>query len=189
MKRTIFIALFATISLGTFAQYNSGTSTTNQTDIFGNTVTTHRDAYGHTTGTSTTSRADIFGNTTTTHRDEYGRTIGTSTTGKRDVFGNTTTTHRDSYGNTTGTSTSGRQDVLATLLPYIAIPMVIRLAHLRLEVVTYLAIRPLLIGIVTAKRREHQLPESVTFSVIPQLLKVRIMVHQYGLGDYRFKLM
>ena len=89
---TVAACMLATISA--FAQYNVGTSTTTKTDMFGNTVTTHRDEYGRTTGTSTTSRTDMFGNTTTTHRDAYGRTIGTSTTGRTDMFGNTTTTHR-----------------------------------------------------------------------------------------------
>lgn len=106
---TVAACMLATISA--FAQYNVGTSTTTKTDMFGNTVTTHRDEYGRTTGTSTTSRTDMFGNTTTTHRDAYGRTIGTSTTGRTDMFGNTTTTHRNEYGQTTGTSTTGRTDM------------------------------------------------------------------------------
>ena len=60
---TLAVCMIATVS--SFAQYNVGTSTTSRTDMFGNTVTTHRDAYGRTTGTSTTGRTDMFGNTTT----------------------------------------------------------------------------------------------------------------------------
>lgn len=94
---TITVCILATIS--TFAQYNVGTSTTTKTDMFGNTVTTHRNEYGTITGTSTTSRTDMFGSTTTTHRDAYGRTLGTSNTSKYDVFGNTTTQQHSNTGN------------------------------------------------------------------------------------------
>ena len=93
---TMIVCLMASVS--TFAQYNVGTSTTSRTDMFGNTVTTHRDAYGRTTGTSTTGRTDMFGNTTTTHRDSYGYSTGTSTTGRTDMFGNTTTQQRSNTG-------------------------------------------------------------------------------------------
>ena len=40
---TVAACMLATISA--FAQYNVGTSTTTKTDMFGNTVTTHRDEY------------------------------------------------------------------------------------------------------------------------------------------------
>ena len=93
MKKFILSAALAVVSCSAFAQFNVGSSTSTRTDMFGNTVTTHRDSYGRTTGTSTTGRTDMFGNTTTTHRDSYGRTIGTSTTGRTDMFGNTTTPH------------------------------------------------------------------------------------------------
>lgn len=72
---TFAVCMIATVS--TFAQYNVGSSTTRQTDMFGNTVTTHRDAYGRTTGTSTTGRTDMFGNTTTQQRSNTGGSIWT----------------------------------------------------------------------------------------------------------------
>lgn len=78
-KIVLFITGLCVSTAMAFAQsYNVGSSTTSETDIFGNTVTTHRDAYGRVIGTSTTGKTDIFGNTTTTHRDAYGREIGTS---------------------------------------------------------------------------------------------------------------
>lgn len=70
---TIAACMLATFSA--FAQYNVGTSTTTQTDIFGNTTTTHRNIYGQSTGTSTTSKTDIFGNTTTQQRCNTGTGI------------------------------------------------------------------------------------------------------------------
>ena len=72
--------------------------------VLGNTTTTHRDSYGHTTGTAKSS-TDYFGNTNTTYSDSHGRNIGTSST-TTDYFGNTTTTYRDRNGNTQGSSTS-----------------------------------------------------------------------------------
>ncbi len=72
---TFAACMFAAVS--SFAQYNVGTSTTSRTDMFGNTVTTHRDAYGRTTGTSTTGRTDMFGNTTTQQRSNTGTSIWT----------------------------------------------------------------------------------------------------------------
>ena len=65
MKKFILSAVLAVISSSAFAQFNVGSSTSTRTDMFGNTVTTHRDSYGRTTGTSTTGRTDMFGNTTT----------------------------------------------------------------------------------------------------------------------------
>lgn len=97
MKKLIISTILAMFAVGAFAQYDIGTSTTSSTDIFGNTVTTHRDAYGRTTGTSTTSSPDYFGNTTTQHRDSQGRNVGTSTTGRTDAFG-TTTQQRSNNG-------------------------------------------------------------------------------------------
>lgn len=111
MKKFFLSAAVAVISGSASAQFNVGSSTSAHIDIFGNTVTTHRDSYGRTTGTSTTGRTDIFGNTTTTHCDPYGRTIGISTTGRTDIFGNTTTTHTDPYGRTMGTSVTGSTDI------------------------------------------------------------------------------
>ena len=68
MKKFILSAVLAVISNSTFAQFNVGSSTSTRTDMFGNTVTTHRDSYGRTTGTSTTGRTDIFGNRATQQR-------------------------------------------------------------------------------------------------------------------------
>ena len=111
MEKNFFItAFFMLFSCASFAQYNVGTSTTSKTDIFGNTVTTHKDRYGNVTGTSTTGKTDMFGNTVTVHKDRYGNKIGTSTTGQTDIFGNTTTVNRDRYGNKIGTSTTGQTD-------------------------------------------------------------------------------
>ena len=53
------------------------------------------------TPTTTTGQTDIFGNTTTVYKDRYGNNRGKSTTGKTDIFGNTTTKHD---GNTTTTN-------------------------------------------------------------------------------------
>ena len=61
----------------------------------------NRDRYGNKTGSSTTGQTDIFGNTTTVYKDRYGNNRGKSTTGKTDIFGNTTTKHD---GNTTTTN-------------------------------------------------------------------------------------
>ena len=72
---TFAVCMIATAS--SFAQYKVGTSTTSRTDMFGNTVTPHRDAYGRTTGTSTTGRTDMFGNTTTQQRSNTGSSIWT----------------------------------------------------------------------------------------------------------------
>ena len=121
MKKFLLSAVLAVICSSAFAQFNVGSSTTGGTDMFGNTVTTHRDSYGRTTGTSTTGGTDtggtdMFGNTVTTHRDSYGRTTGTSTTSGTDMFGNTVTTHRDSYGRTTGTSTTGSTDMFGNTI-------------------------------------------------------------------------
>ena len=101
MKKFLLSAVLAVICSSAFAQFNVGSSTTTCTDMFGNTVTTHRDSYGRTTGTSTTGGTDMFGNTVTTHRDSYGRTTGTSTTGSTDMFGNTIT---QQSSNNSGTS-------------------------------------------------------------------------------------
>ena len=57
MEKNFFItAFFMLFSCASFAQYNVGTSTASKTDIFGNTVTTHKDRYGNVTGTSTTGK-------------------------------------------------------------------------------------------------------------------------------------
>lgn len=100
MKKFILSAVLAVISNSTFAQFNVGSSTSTRTDMFGNTITTHRDSYGRTIGTSTTRHTDMFGNTTTTHTDSYGRTTGTSTTGRTDIFGNRATQQRSNNRNT-----------------------------------------------------------------------------------------
>ena len=60
MKKFILSAVLAVVSCSAFAQFNVGSSTSTRTDMFGNTVTTHRDSYGRTTGTSTTGRTDMF---------------------------------------------------------------------------------------------------------------------------------
>ena len=54
MKKILLTAAIAMLTIEIYAQYNVGTSTSSRTDMFGNTVTTHRDTYGRTTGTSTT---------------------------------------------------------------------------------------------------------------------------------------
>ena len=61
MKKFILSAVLAVVSCSAFAQFNVGSSTSTRTDMFGNTVTTHRDSYGRTTGTSSTGRTDMFG--------------------------------------------------------------------------------------------------------------------------------
>ena len=62
MRKLIVFCFSIMLAAVANAQYYSvGTSTTGQTDIFGNTTTTHRDNYGNRTGSSTTSQTDIFG--------------------------------------------------------------------------------------------------------------------------------
>src|SRR5574344_1533288 len=99
MKNLILSAVLAVMSSSAFAQFNVGSSTSTRTDMFGNTVTTHRDSYGRTTGTSTTGRTDMFGNTTTSHTDSYGHSTGSSTTGRTDMFGNTSTQQSSNISN------------------------------------------------------------------------------------------
>ena len=83
MKKVVFLLFILCSTLTVNAQfYSVGSSTTSETDYFGNTVTVHKDRYGRVTGKSTTSQTDYFGNTTTTHTDAYGRVIGTSVTGQ-----------------------------------------------------------------------------------------------------------
>src|SRR5574344_664993 len=100
MKKMLFSAVLALVSTAAFAQYNVGSSTTSTTDVFSNTVTTHRDANGRVTGTSTIGQIDVFGNTTTTHRNSNGCTTGTSTTGSTDIFGNKKTEQKSNNQNT-----------------------------------------------------------------------------------------
>jgi len=59
MKKAFIVTFFALLTSSAFAQFNVGTSITGRTDMFGNTTTTHRDAYGNTIGTSITGRTDI----------------------------------------------------------------------------------------------------------------------------------
>ena len=78
MRKLIVFCFSIMLAAVANAQYYSvGTSTTGQTDIFGNTTTTHRNSYGQSTGTSTTGRTDMFGNTTTQQRSNTGFGIWT----------------------------------------------------------------------------------------------------------------
>ena len=75
MKKNLATLATCMIASVSFAQYTTGTSTTTRTDVFGNTVTTHRDAYGRTTGTFTTGSTDVFGNKTTQQRSNNSASI------------------------------------------------------------------------------------------------------------------
>ena len=96
-KLFLFLIIFCPTIVVQAQFYNVGSSTSTETDYFGNTVTVHKDKYGRVTGKSTTSQTDYFGNTTTTHTDAYGRVIGTSVTSETDYFGNSTTKHKYIY--------------------------------------------------------------------------------------------
>lgn len=102
MKKIVFLLFILCSTLTVNAQfYSVGSSTTSETDYFGNTVTVHKDRYGRVTGKSTTSQTDYFGNTTTKHKDVYGRIIGESVTEETDYFGNKKTEQKSNNYNST----------------------------------------------------------------------------------------
>lgn len=79
MKKIVFLLFILCSTLTVNAQfYSVGSSTTSETDYFGNSTTKHKDVYGRIIGESVTEETDYFGNKKTEQKsNNYNSTIWT----------------------------------------------------------------------------------------------------------------